>query len=145
MTITLGRAIAIAAAAHEGETDGKTGEPYILHVLRVMLAVRGERERVVAALHDVVEHVEGWSFERLAAQGCDAETVAAVDALTRRDGEAYLDFARRAAANELARPVKVADLRDNLAAVLAHEPEASREEKARKYREALSLIGAAED
>lgn len=145
MAMTLGKAIAIAAAAHADEIDRKSGEAYMLHVMRVVMAVRGERERVVAALHDVVEHVEGWNFERLAAEGCDAETVAAVDALTRRDGEAYLDFARRAAANELARPVKVADLRDNLAAVLAHEPEATREKKARKYREALSLIGAAEE
>ncbi|ABS63137.1 metal dependent phosphohydrolase, HD region [Parvibaculum lavamentivorans DS-1] len=145
MTMTLGKAIALAAAAHRDETDSKSGEAYMLHVMRVVLAVRGGKERIVAALHDVVEHVEGWSFERLASEGCDAETVAAVDALTRRDGEAYLDFAKRAAANALARPVKIADLRDNLAAVLEHEPEETREEKARKYREALSLIGAAED
>ena len=35
---TLERAIAIAAAAHEGVRD-KGGHPYILHPLRVMLAV----------------------------------------------------------------------------------------------------------
>ena len=37
---TLEKAIAIAAQGHEGQVD-KGGAPYILHPLRVMLAVEG--------------------------------------------------------------------------------------------------------
>jgi (p)ppGpp synthase/HD superfamily hydrolase len=142
MTITLEQAIALAAEAHEGERDRKTGEPYIFHVMRVTMSVTEERERIVAALHDVVEHVEGWTFERLREAGVPEEIVAAVDALTRRESEDYLDFARRAASNPLSRAVKIADLQDNLQAVLQSTPPQEREEKARKYRNALRLIGA---
>lgn len=141
MTITLGRAIALAAEAHADELDRKTGEAYMLHVMRVTLAVTGEKERIVAALHDVVEHVEGWTFNRLRKRGVADDIIEAVDALTRRHGEDYLDFAERAAANPLARPVKIADLTDNLNAILKTSATGGREEKARKYRDALRLIG----
>ncbi len=46
------KALQIAARAHEGQKD-KDGGPYILHPLRVMNAVEGEAEKVVAILHDV--------------------------------------------------------------------------------------------
>ena len=141
MIITLERAIAIAALAHEGERDRKTGEPHIFHVMRVTMSMTNDKERIVAALHDVVEHVEGWTFERLREAAVPEEIVAAVDALTRREGEDYLDFARRAAANPLARAVKIADLQDNLEATLRSAPAHEREEKAQKYRAALRLIG----
>ena len=140
MAITLGKAIALASAAHMDEIDQKTGEPYMLHVMRVTLTVTGDAERIVAALHDVVEHVDGWTFSRLREAGVPEEIIGAIDALTRREGEDYLDFAKRAAANPLARPVKVADLKDNLSAVLRTSPPGDRDEKSRKYREALRLI-----
>ena len=41
------KALQIAARAHEGQKD-KDGQPYILHPLRVMNAVEGETEKVVA-------------------------------------------------------------------------------------------------
>lgn len=42
---TLERAIAIAAEAHAGQTD-KAGEPYILHIMRVVLGpARSGRRR----------------------------------------------------------------------------------------------------
>jgi hypothetical protein len=50
----------------------------------------------------------------LEAEGFSAEIVSAVDALTKREDENEGDFVRRAASNRLARPVKEADLRDNL-------------------------------
>lgn len=47
-------AIQLAAAAHNDQTD-KAGQPYILHPLRVMLAMATEEERLAAVLHDVLE------------------------------------------------------------------------------------------
>ena len=38
----------------------------------------------------------------------------ALDAITRRDGEAYADYIERVALNAAATDVKIADLRDNL-------------------------------
>ena len=42
---TLERAIELAAKAHAGQVD-KAGQPYILHPLRLMLAVRTPHERM---------------------------------------------------------------------------------------------------
>jgi len=110
---TLDRAIQIAAQAHAGQKD-KAGEPYILHPLRVMLAVQGETERIVAALHDVVEDSEEWTFERLREEGFAEEILEALDYLTRREGETYQAFIARAGGHPLARKVKLADLEDNM-------------------------------
>jgi hypothetical protein len=109
----LDRAIEIALEAHAGQTD-KTGEPYYLHCNRVAAAVSTIPEKIVAYLHDVVEKGDDWSIERLRTEGFLAEIVSAVDALTKREDENEGDFVRRAASNRLARPVKAADLRDNL-------------------------------
>lgn len=110
---TLQRAIEIAVEAHRGQS-GRGGEPYILHPLRLMLQMTTEATRMVAVLHDVVEDNREWTLERLRAEGFARAIVEAVDALTRREGEAYLEFARRAGAHPLSRPVKLADLRDNM-------------------------------
>ncbi len=137
--MTLERAIVIAAEAHAGET-GKDGGPYILHCLRVMMAVEGHEPRVVAVLHDLLEHAPQWNLDRLRAEGCPEKVLEAIDAMTRREGEDYFDFARRAAANLLARPVKVADLTDNLTTTLKHASPPVRDEKAARYAEALCIV-----
>jgi (p)ppGpp synthase/HD superfamily hydrolase len=135
---TLERAIAIAAEAHAGQTD-KGGAPYILHPLRVMMRVEGERARIAAVLHDLVEDT-AWTFEALRAEGFEDAVVEAIDGLTRRDGEVYLDFCRRAAGNEIARAVKLADIDDNLdPARVAALPEGSHS-LGERYRKARAIL-----
>ena len=109
---TLERAIELAARAHAGQVD-KAGQLYILHPLRLMLAVRGQHERIAAVLHDIVEDT-AVTFADLAAEGFAPEVVAAVRALTKHDGEKRIDAARRAAADPVARAVKLADVTDNM-------------------------------
>jgi (p)ppGpp synthase/HD superfamily hydrolase len=109
----LEKAIAIANKAHEGQAS-KTGHPFIDHVRRVTEMVEGDDAKLVAWLHDVVEKGPGWSLEKLRAEGFPAPVVEAVDAMTKREGEDYFAFVRRAISNRLARPVKYADLTDNL-------------------------------
>lgn len=105
-------AIALAVAAHKGQRD-KTGAPYILHPLRMMLAVDGDVARMAAVLHDVVEDT-GRTLDDLRAQGFPEEVVEAVGHLTKREGESYEAFVERAAAHPIARRVKIADLEDNM-------------------------------
>lgn len=109
---TLEDAIALAAEAHRGQVD-KSGQPYILHPLRVMLRCQTQAQRIAAVLHDVVEDT-GRTFDDLRALGYPAEVLAALDGLTKRDGESYEAFVERAAANPIARVVKLADIEDNL-------------------------------
>jgi (p)ppGpp synthase/HD superfamily hydrolase len=110
----LEKAIHIAKAAHEGQSN-KTGGPFIDHVRRVAEAVSGDDEKLVAWLHDVVEKSSRWRFGALRSEGFSEKVVEAVDAMSKRDGEDYLDFVRRSVANPLARPVKRGDLLDDLA------------------------------
>jgi (p)ppGpp synthase/HD superfamily hydrolase len=137
--VTLERAIAIAAEAHAGQKD-KAGNPYILHPLRVMLAVKAPEERIVAVLHDLVEDTP-CTLDALRAEGFSRDIVDAVDALTRRHGEEYFEFVRRAVAHPIARPVKIADLRDNLDMTRIAAPTSRDSERFERYREALRMLG----
>jgi len=109
---TFERAIEIAARAHAGVRD-KSGEPYLLHPLRMVLRVSSPDERTAAALHDVVED-SAWTIEDLRAEQFPPAVIAAVDALTKRPGESRMEAARRAGADPIARRVKLADLADNM-------------------------------
>ncbi len=109
--LTIERAIEIAAASHAGVRD-KQGQPYILHPLRVMMDVQGDLARIVAVLHDVVEDTPV-TIENLGAAGFSAEVLAAVELVTHREGQAYSEYVIHCKANDAARQVKLADLRDN--------------------------------
>lgn len=64
-------------------------------------------------LHDVVEDSEV-SLQDLQAEGFGAEVIAAIEALTKRPGESRLQAATRAAADPIARQVKLADNAENM-------------------------------
>ena len=109
---TLEDAILLAAQAHKGKTD-RYGAPFILHPLRVMLRLSTELEQMAGVLHDVVEKTPV-TLESLRAAGYPDEVIAAVDSVTRREGESYEQFVERSAKNPLAKRVKIADLEDNI-------------------------------
>src|SRR5262245_7640027 len=136
---TLERAIVIATEAHAGMTD-KAGAPYILHPLRMMIALASLEERIVAVLHDVCEDCPGWTFERLRAEGFSEKILTALDSVTKREGEAYEQFALRAAANPVGRAVNLADLRDNTDLCRIAHPTAKDHERIAKYARAIELI-----
>lgn len=83
--MNLEKAIQLAAAHHEGQRD-KGGEPYILHLLRVMMRVSSSEERMAAVLHDIVED-QGVTLDDLREHGFPDEVVEAVRLLT-NDGSA---------------------------------------------------------
>lgn len=139
MTITLERAIALAAEAHEGKFD-KGGAPYILHPIRVMLEQNTTEARIVAVFHDVIEDCEGWSFERVAAEGFTADMIQALRSVSKIEGEQYEDFVVRAAANPIGRAVKVADLRDNLDISRIAQLTENDLTRINKYKRALHLL-----
>jgi (p)ppGpp synthase/HD superfamily hydrolase len=136
---TLERAIAIAAEAHAGQVD-KAGAPYVLHPLRMMLRVSSSEERIVAVLHDVCEDCPGWSFDRLKTEGFSDRILAALDSVTKREGEDYESFVRRAAADPIGRSVKLADLSDNCDLSRIAAPSERDYERIEKYRRAIDLI-----
>lgn len=135
---TLEKAIAIAAEAHEGQTD-KAGMAYILHPLRVMLMLETEAERIVGVLHDVVEDTP-ITFDDLRAADFKDEILAALDSVTRRDDEEYEAFVLRAGENPIGRRVKLADLKDNSDLSRIASPTEKDYARLEKYRRAIAAL-----
>jgi len=90
----------------------RNGNPCIIHPIRVSQEVKSEEEKVVALLHDIVEDTDVSFIEIATLFGF--EITNAVEALTHRKGEDYLDYIKRVKENPLALTVKIADIADNL-------------------------------
>ena len=135
---TLERAIGIAAEAHAGQVD-KAGASYILHPLRVMLRMGTNDDRIVAALHDVVEDSD-WSLDLLRAEGFPERIVQAIDSVTRRDDEPYEEFVLRAGLDPIGRRVKLADLEDNCDVKRLAAPSEKDLARIERYRRAMEAL-----
>ncbi|MFI7674284.1 HD domain-containing protein [Actinophytocola sp. NPDC049390] len=140
-TFTLDDAIQVARRAHEGQLD-KSGRPYIGHPLRVMGALRDERERMAAVLHDVVEDTTV-TIDDLREAGCPAEVLDAIAAISKRPGEDQEAYLARVAENRIALAVKRADIADNMSPDrMSRLDKATQERLLAKYTSALRQLGA---
>lgn len=135
---SLEEAIAIAARAHAGQVD-KARQPYILHPLKVMLRLQATDERIAAVLHDVVEDTP-ITLDDLRAAGFSPAVITAVDALTKRPGETRLQAAARAAADPVARAVKLADNAENLDLSRIENPTEKDYARLREYEQVRALL-----
>jgi len=136
----LARAIALAAAAHATQID-KSGRPYILHPIRVMLKCASEswETQIVAVLHDTVE--DTWvALDLLRRMEFSDAVIDGVDAMSRRKGEDYRDYILRCAENRIAVVVKLADLADNSDPVRAWPGRDSAMQKYAMAREILERV-----
>lgn len=134
---TYAKAKEIARIAHFWQKD-KAGEDYINHPLRVSSGLSGA-QAVVALLHDVVEDTQ-YTLGSLAEEGFSKAIVSGVNAMTRKEGETYEAFVRRAGRNKIARVVKMADLKDNMN--LLRLPDLTDEDlqRVRKYHKAYKYL-----
>jgi HD domain len=133
-------AILLATQMHRGQRD-KAGEPYILHALRVMLRMQSPHEMMAAVLHDTVEDTPV-TLADLEAAGYPREVVAAIDALSARDGETYDAFIDRVRTDPIARRVKIGDLEDNMDLRRIRDPQDSDLRRLVKYRRYWALLTA---
>ena len=110
------KAIRIALQAHGGQVD-KAGEPYILHPLSVFSKCETEKGKIVAILHDVVED-SPITLADIQKEIPDQEIIDAVDLLTKKEADkkrqGYKCYLCRIKSNEIAREVKIADLKHNM-------------------------------
>lgn len=115
----LAKAISIASEAHVDQID-KSGEPYILHPLRVMQRCsppnchQNDELRIIAVLHDTVEDNESITLESLSQEGFNETIINGIDSITKRNNEKYSEFIERSARNTLGVIVKMKDIEDNL-------------------------------
>lgn len=141
-------AISFAALAHREAVD-KQGEPYIIHPLRVMLAMKPYGAgMIVAVLHDVIEdtpHTLADARSVLVGAGMSSlyeisGTMEALDAISRGQDESYSEYILRCAGNEIACTVKIADIHDNLKRIDSLQHEAERERLRDRYIKALVVL-----
>lgn len=102
----------LAYKAHEGQYR-RGGKHFMVHPSRVAEEVHTDIQKAVAFLHDTLE-MTNLTVEAMRAAEIPLEVVVAVEAMTRKDGETYLDYIRRCKLDPDARAVKIADIRDNL-------------------------------
>lgn len=134
-------AIMLATDLHRGQVD-KGGQPYILHPLRVMQAVKGGSERIAAVLHDTMEDC-GLAWATIARR-FGSDVADAVYALSRGEEETYEAFIDRCALNPIARVVKLADIADNMDVTrLGREPTHQDAKRLERYSAARAVLMAA--
>jgi (p)ppGpp synthase/HD superfamily hydrolase len=137
----LASAIALAERAHAGQLD-KAGAPYIGHPMRVVNSLGDPVAKIVGALHDAVEDSD-LTLEDLARLGFPGPVVAAVDAVTKRDGESYEGYLERVQADPIALQVKIADMQDNMNLARIPRPTPEDHRRLEKYRRVLPQLQAA--
>ncbi len=113
MSPTIEDALELVVSRFKGMTDAD-GEPYVLHCLRVMLGVSDPLAQQAAVMHDLIEDTDV-SLDDLKQLGFPDEVIKAVDLVTHRQHETYAEYVVRIRSNELARQVKLSDLKDNAA------------------------------
>ena len=103
------KAMDIAYTKHTGQID-KSGVPYIFHPIILAETMTDEVTTIVALLHDVLED----SDIKLSDLACFGDEVTeALSLLTRSSSDDYYDYIERLSTNDIARKVKLADLKHN--------------------------------
>lgn len=131
------KAMKLAYDAHHGQLD-KSGVPYIFHPMHLAEQMQDEYTTAAALLHDVAEDTE-YTLPKLA-QSFPKEIIDALALLTHDDETPYLDYVRALKHNEIARAVKLADLRHNSDLTRLDNPDERAAERAEKYKKAIDIL-----
>jgi len=83
-----------------------------------------------------------WGFDELRREGFSKPVLAALEGVTRREGETYEEFIRRSLTHPVARRVKLADLEDNLDIRRLVTLTDRDTERLRRYRAAWRVLSA---
>lgn len=144
----------LAARAHEEQTD-KSGKDYIDHPLRVESKFKTADYKIVALLHDTIE--DTFVTKELIESMFGHQIALAVDLLTRKADESYMQFINRMCVTDfsmhnpgvcqwmeksyqIARLVKIADLEDNMNLGRLHEITDEDLNRVKKYEKARQKL-----
>ena len=136
--ILLDKAAQICVTRHAGQRD-KMNCAYFQHPMRVAMRCRTDEEKIVALLHDTIEDTDV-TPEYLIEQGFPQHIVEGILSVTKREGETYEDFFKRAKQNTIGRIVKIHDLEDNLDVLRLDEVSPEMAARYSKYLKALRYL-----
>ena len=131
-------AINIAVKYHANQKD-KAGIPYIVHPLWVMSNVEDIKCKIAAALHDIVEDTEV-TIHDLVMYGFDPDIVEAIKVLTKPKQQKYMNYIEQVNKNEIARNVKIADLKHNMDLSRLNNITDKDLKRVEKYKKAYDLL-----
>ena len=130
-------ALIIAQDGHAKQVD-KQGKSYLDHVMAVVEDCHTTDEKIVAALHDLVEDTD-FTLDDLRPYFKE-NIIEAVDAITHREGEARIDYLGRVKTNEIAINVKKADVLNNISRLPGLKGTPDYDRLAHKYLETIIAI-----
>lgn len=131
-------ALAIAQEAHKGQVD-KAGIDYINHPIYVASLVETGEEKAAALLHDVIEDSD-MTLSDLLNRGIPSEVLQAVSILTKDKKLTYQEYLSRVKTNEIARKVKLADLKHNSDLSRITNPSEKDFSRSEKYKKAIEFL-----
>lgn len=105
------KALKLCFEAHKNQVD-KTGLPYVFHPFHLAEQMDDEISTVCALLHDVVEDTS-YTFLDLKNMGFNDTVIEVLTLLTHEDGVDYFSYVEKIKTNEIAKKVKIADLKHN--------------------------------
>ncbi len=132
------KAILVAFKAHAGQMD-RAGLPYILHPLHIAEQMKDEDTCVVALLHDVIEDTD-MTLDDLRQYGFTEAQLEGVRLMTHEDGVDYFDYVRAIKKNEIAKAVKLEDLKHNSDTTRLAEVTDKDMERLKKYKKAEAIL-----
>lgn len=131
------KALFIMLNAHKGQKD-KGGHPYFLHPLRVSMATKNKRSKIVALLHDVLEDSNKYEIKDF--NFLDEEQKEALLLLTHNDSDEYFEYVKRIKQNKISREVKLMDLKDNMNLKRLKDISKDDEKRLEKYQIARDIL-----
>lgn len=137
-TVLTKKAMKIAFEAHKNQVD-KSGMPYIYHPIHLAEQMASEETVCVALLHDVVEDTD-MTFEQLAAYGFSSKIIEALKLMTHEESVPYMDYVSKIKENDIARQVKLADLRHNSDLTRLDSIDEKALQRVEKYKKAIDLL-----
>jgi (p)ppGpp synthase/HD superfamily hydrolase len=132
------KSLSIAYDAHKNQLD-KSGLPYIFHPFYLAEQMNDEYSICVALLHDVVED-NNYTIQEIENMGFPLVVVDAIRVLTHDNEIPYFDYINRIKDNQIARIVKIEDLKHNFDLTRLNEVREEDLKRIEKYKKALCIL-----
>lgn len=130
------RSFFIMKEVFDGKLDS-LGKDYSLIPIAVATSVESVDAKTVAILHDVVVETD-FDFEELFF--LEENVLEALDVLIIKDDEDYLSYIERLKANELAREVKLAVLKNRMKELKKLKLTPAQQERLDEYKKAINIL-----
>ncbi len=136
------KAMKLMFEKHKDQVD-KTGVPYVFHPFHVAETLDDEISVTVALLHDIVEDTD-MTFDQLSLE-FPSVVIEPLKLLTHEKDVDYFDYIKKIAPNDIARKVKLADLKHNSDLSRMDHPTAFDYKRNEKYQKSIEYLESIEE